>query len=61
VQYLALWTGVFRWVVVRPLRLCVVWRTREQLEVVFYLVCRCLSGVHVCVLSGQTVVGGVRP
>jgi hypothetical protein len=32
--FLALWVGAFRWVVVRPLGLYVVRRTREQLDVV---------------------------
>jgi hypothetical protein len=58
---LALWIGAFRWVVVRLLRLCVVRCTREQLDVIFYLVCRCLSVLHVRVLTGQTVVEAIRP
>jgi hypothetical protein len=46
--------GAFRWVVVQPLRLCVVRCTREQIEVVFHLVCQCLSVVPAYVLTGQT-------
>jgi hypothetical protein len=54
VSNFSLRVGEFRWVVVQPLRLCVVRRTREQIEVMFYLVCRCLSVVLAYVLTGQT-------